>query len=118
MDHVAFEELLGRMQEDLPVCQERLHPHEVDGVLELIAKAEGPARLVEAAAGINSLGQRLVLQPLEIGVERRLGGSAPALCRSGPATNGGFLETRPDYFGGCSYLRTTASARVLVVGLA
>ena len=66
VDHVAFEELLRGVQQDLPPGQRRVHPDQVHRVLQLVAEAEGPAGLIESAPGPDPLGQRLVLQPVQI----------------------------------------------------
>ena len=64
-------------------ARRRVHPDQVHRVLELVAEAEGPARLVEPAPRPDPLGQRLVLQPVEVAVELRLARSGPGPCPSG-----------------------------------
>ena len=77
VDHVPFEELLRGVQEDLPAGDRRVHPEQVDRVLQLVAEPERPARLVEPPAGPDPLGQGLVLEPVEVAVELRVGRSRP-----------------------------------------
>ncbi len=69
VDDVPFEELLRGMQEDLLAGDARVHPQEVDRVLQLVAEAERPGRLVEPPPGPDPLGEGLVLDPVEVAVE-------------------------------------------------
>ena len=48
-----------------------VHPDQVHRVLELVAEAEGAAGLVEAAPRPDPLGERLVLQPVQVAIELR-----------------------------------------------
>ena len=57
------------VQQDLSPGQRGLHPHQVHGVLELVAEAVGAAGLVETAAGPDPLRQRLVLEPIQVVIE-------------------------------------------------
>ena len=70
---VAFEELLGGVQQDLSPRHRGVHPDQVHRVLELIAEAVGAAGLVEAAPGPDAFGERLVFQPVQVAIELRLG---------------------------------------------
>ena len=90
MLHVAGLELARRGVEDLPPRQVRVVHQIGQRVLQLVAEAERPARLVEAAAREQPAGQALVGQPridemIELLVRRlHLEGSgerAPALLR-------------------------------------
>ena len=63
----------------------RVHPEEVDRVLQLVAEAERPARLVEPPPGPDPLGQGLVLEPVEVAVELGVGRSGRGRCPSGPS---------------------------------
>jgi len=71
VEDVSLEELLGGGQEYLLARQGRIDPDEVDRVLELVAETVGAARLVEPAAGPDTLGERLVLEPVLVAVELR-----------------------------------------------
>ena len=72
--HVAFDELAARAQQQVLAQQRRLRVHQRHRVLQLVAEAEGAARLVVAAARPHAAGERLVQQPA-VGqhVERRVG---------------------------------------------
>ena len=111
VDHVPFEELLRGVQEDLPAGERRVHPDQVDRVLELVAEAVGPARLVEPAPGPDPLGERLVLQPVEVAVELRAARSGPGPCPSGSSHHRRVSSRPASAASGSRYLRMTASAR-------
>src|SRR6516165_6941897 len=72
VNHVSFRELLRSVEHDLPAGNRRVHPDQVYRVLKLVTKAERSARLVEAAPGPDSLGKRLVLQPIKVTIKRRI----------------------------------------------
>ena len=61
--HVALLKLPPRAQQQVLAQQPRLGVDQGHGVLQLIAKTERPARLVEAAARPHPAGQGLVQQP-------------------------------------------------------
>ena len=70
--HVAFEELLAGMQQDLRAREPRLDEDQRQHVLQLIAEAERAAALVGADAaeqtrGHHLIGQPGVDQPVEVG---------------------------------------------------
>src|SRR6476660_3188414 len=69
VDHVPFRKLLRSVEHYLLAGDRRVHPDQVYRVLKLVTKAEGSARLVEAAPGPDSLGKRLVLHPIKITVK-------------------------------------------------
>ena len=88
--HVAFLELPGGRPQDL---RPRLLRGAVDQghhVLELVAEAVGPARLVERRPAPDPAGQHLVEQPaVEHQVQRRVGRAAPGRRRGcGPTAPG------------------------------
>ena len=63
MLHVSFAELMGRAQQQMFANQSRFGMQESGHVLQLVSKAERPARLVVAAARPESARQCLIQQP-------------------------------------------------------
>ena len=74
VQHVAFLELVGGVQQQLPAGQRRVVVNQRGGVLQLIAEPERPARLVERRATPQPATQGLIGQPaVDHQVERRTG---------------------------------------------
>ena len=98
MGHISLHKLLGGVEQDLFTRQSRIHPDQVHGILELVAKAKSAACLVEAATSPNTFGKRLVFEPILIPVKFRLVGlnfhgshqAEPPLTRSFKFLAGGF----------------------------
>src|SRR6476659_2630176 len=72
VDHVSFGELLRSVEANLPTGDRRVRPDQVFRVLKLVTKAERSAGLVEAAPGPDSLGERLVLHPMNVTIKCRI----------------------------------------------
>ena len=64
LQHVAFGELLARVQHDLPARQAGVEEQERQHVLQLVAEAKGAAALVRAGAAPEARGEHLVGQPM------------------------------------------------------
>ena len=94
VDHVAFEELLGRMQQDLPPGQQRVEPDQVHRVLQLVAESKGPAGLIESLPRPDPLHQGLVGQPAQSSRRRRRPRFQSPAYSSGRSTRPG---SRPDW---------------------
>src|SRR5439155_26674161 len=61
--HVALDELVRRVEEDLRPRELGPHVDEGGGILELVAEAEGAARLVEGRAAPEPAGESLIAEP-------------------------------------------------------
>ncbi len=111
VDHVPFEELLRGVQEDLLAGDRRVHPDQVDRVLQLVAEPERPAGLVEPPTGPDPLGEGLVLEPVEVAVELGAGGLDADGVHQGRPPARGSLRGSTGRRSTSWNLRMTASAR-------
>ena len=82
LQHVAREELLAGVEQDLAAGEVGPDGEQGQHVLELVAEAEGAAALVRAAAAPEAGGEQLVGQPVvDQPVERGLVGLDPQVAQ-------------------------------------